>query len=143
MKTSKLRFILRSVLGLMFVAGPLATALHLAPEPALPPGGPSFIAALASTGYMLPPLWSTEIAAGILLLSGVMAPLGLVLLAPVLVNIAAFHIFLVPQGLPPAIMACALEVVLAWEYRGAFAPLLQAIRPQRSSNETELEVRPA
>jgi uncharacterized membrane protein YphA (DoxX/SURF4 family) len=144
MKNNRLRFILRTVLGLMFVAEPLARAVHLAPEPALPPSGAAFLAALAATGYMLPLLWSTEIAAGILLLSGVMAPLGLVLLAPVLVNIAAFHIFLVPQGLPVAIVVGVIEVVLAWEYRRAFAPLLHAIRfSEGSRRDNELEVRPA
>jgi putative oxidoreductase len=143
MRMNPLTVVLRSVLGLMFVAGPLATALHLTPEPTLPPAGAAFLTALAKTGYMLPLLWSTEIAAGILLLSGVLAPLGVVLLAPVIVNIAGFHLFLAPQGVPPAIAACVLEVFLAWQYRRTFLPLLRADRPQEASRERGLEVRSA
>jgi hypothetical protein len=143
MKLNILKVVSRFALGLIFVVGPLATALHLAPEPALPPTGAAFVTALRTTGYMLPLLWSTEIAGGILLLSGVLAPLGLVLLGPVIVNIAAFHLFLVPQGLPLAFVACALEVFLAWQYRHAFAPLLQASGRQLASSERRLEVRHA
>ena len=135
MKTHRLTIIPRTVLGLMFVAGPLAAALHLGPQPALTAKATDFMAALARTGYMLPLLWSTEILAGLLLLSGVMAPLGLVLLAPVIVNIAAFHIFLAPRVMPPAIMVCALELFLAWQYRASFAGLLRVQRPAREAKE--------
>src|SRR5689334_17614856 len=116
----------RSALGLIFVVGPLATALHLAPEPALPSNAADFMAALSRTGYMLPLLWSTEILGGVLLLSGFMVPLGLVMLAPVVVNIAAFHLFLAPAASPPALLVCTLELVLAWQYRASFVPLLGA-----------------
>lgn len=115
----------RIVLGVLFVAGPLASALHLAPEPALPARAAAFMNALASSGYMLPLLWTTEIAAGLLLLSGVFAPLGLIILAPVLVNIAAFHIFLAPSGAAPATIACVLETLLVWQYRDEYAPLFR------------------
>ena len=123
MKSSKITVVLRSVLGFIFVAAPLATAFHLAPQPKLPPAATAFVGALAGTGYMLPLLWSTEIAAGILLLSGVMVPLAIVMLAPVIVNIAAFHLFLNPGGFMPAIMVSALELSVAWRYRRSFEPL--------------------
>ena len=42
----KLTVVLRSILGLIFVVAPLGTALHLFPEPALPPGAADFAAAL-------------------------------------------------------------------------------------------------
>ena len=143
MSSKKLTIVRRSVLGLMFVAGPVATALHLAPEPALPPGGMAFMAALSGTGYMFPLLWCAEIAAGILLLSGFMVPFALVLLAPVILNIAAFHAFLAPNAVLPAILACALELFLAWDYRAAFAPLFQSASPQREATGRELTVRAA
>ncbi len=114
---------LRSLLGLIFVVAPLSSALHLVPEPQLPPGGAAFVDALAQTGYMLPLLWATEITAGTLLLSGWMVPFGLVLLAPVVVNIVAFHIFLAPTGVGPAVLVTALELFLTWQHRGAFSRL--------------------
>jgi hypothetical protein len=54
--------------------------------------------------------------------------LALALLAPVVVNIFAFHVFLAPQGLPVAIAVSALEVCLAWAYRDAFRSMLRAAR---------------
>jgi putative oxidoreductase len=114
MKIERVTMILRSLLGFIFVAGPLASALNLVPEPAAPPAAAAFVAALGATGYMLPLLWSTEIAAGVLLLSGLMVPFALTLLAPVIVNIAAFHVFLAPNGYPPALVVIALELFLVW-----------------------------
>jgi hypothetical protein len=40
------------------------------------------------------------------------------------VNIVAFHIALAPSGLPLALVVLALELLLAWSYRGAFRPML-------------------
>jgi uncharacterized membrane protein YphA (DoxX/SURF4 family) len=133
MKTSKITIVLRSILGFIFVAAPIATAFHLAPQPAMPPAAAAFVSALAVSGYMLPLLWSTEIAAGILLLSGFMVPLALVTLAPVIVNIAAFHLFLNPASLMPAIIVTALELSLVWRYRRSFAPLFSADRILQTS----------
>jgi putative oxidoreductase len=126
MQTSKITIVLRSLLGFVFVAAPLATAFHLAPQPELPPVAAAFAGSLAATGYMLPLLWTTEFVSGILLLSGFMVPLALVMLAPVIVNVAAFHVFLSPGGLMPAIVVTALELSLAWRYRRSFEPLFRA-----------------
>ena len=131
MKTSKTTITLRSILGLIFVVAPLATAFHLAPQPAMPPAAGAFVGALAATRYMLPLLWSTEIAAGVLLLSGVMAPLGLLLLAPIIVNIIAFHVFLSPGAMPGAIVVTMLELALAWQYRRSFEPLFRQAASER------------
>ena len=140
MKSSKITVVLRSVLGFIFVAAPLATAFHLAPQPKLPAAATAFVGALAGTGYMLPLLWSTEIAAGILLLSGVMVPLAIVMLAPVIVNIAAFHLFLNPGGFMPAIMVSALELSLAWRYRRSFETLFSTDHSVHAADATR-EVR--
>ena len=139
MKVEKMTLIPRSMLGFIFVAGPLASALHLAPEPAAPPAAAAFIAALGATGYMLPLLWSTEIAAGLLLLSGVMVPFALTLLAPVIVNIAAFHVFLAPNGYPPALAVIALELFLVWRYRKTFEPLFRTDYSLRASAARQVD----
>jgi hypothetical protein len=73
-------------------------------------------------GSMVPLLFATQVVGGVLVLSG-MVPLGLLLLAPVVVNIVAFHTFLDPAGLPLAIVVAALELILVWSHRSAFAPL--------------------
>jgi hypothetical protein len=75
---------------------------------------------------MLPLIKGTEVLVGVLLLSGRFVPLALTLLAPVMVNILAFHAFLVPEGLPMPIILATLQIYLAYVYRDAFAPMLQA-----------------
>ena len=116
---------LRSLLGLIFLASGLNGFLHLFPNPAMLEAV-SFYSALANSAYMLPLICVTQIAAGVMLLSGYLAPLGLVILAPVVVNIFFFHLYLSPQGLPLAIGLGALELFLAWMYREAFAGLLSS-----------------
>jgi hypothetical protein len=59
-----------------------------------------------------------------LLLVNRFVPLALALLAPVVVNIILFHLFLAPSGLPVATVVLVLELFLAWVYRGAFRSML-------------------
>ena len=119
----KLTIVLRSLLGLIFVAGPVAAMLHVGEPVGLPTEAAAFAGALAKTGYLMPLLWSTEIVAGLMLLSGILVPIALLLLAPVVVNIALFHAFLAPAGAGLAVLVIGLEIFLAWQYRRAFEPL--------------------
>jgi hypothetical protein len=50
----------------------------------------------------------------------------LTILAPVVVNIVAFHAFLAPSGLALPVVVTALGVYLAYTERAVFAPVLQA-----------------
>jgi hypothetical protein len=77
---------------------------------------------LAASGFMLPTLFATQVVGGTLLLLG-MVPLGLVILAPVIVHIVEFHVFLAPAGLPLAVVVAALALFLAWTHRAAYRPL--------------------
>jgi hypothetical protein len=61
-----------------------------------------------------------ELVGGALVLSGRLAPLGLVLLTPVAVNIALFDILLIGQpGL--GVVLTVLCFFLVWAYRSHFA----------------------
>lgn len=124
--TSKLPSIARIALGLAFFVFGLNGFFHFLPQP--PMSGPpaDFATALFATGYMFPLVKGTEVAASLLLLSNRYVPLALAVLAPVLVNIVAFHAFLAPAGLALPIVLIALELYLARSYRDAFAPMLHA-----------------
>jgi uncharacterized membrane protein YphA (DoxX/SURF4 family) len=113
----------RIVLGLIFVVFGLNGLLHFLPQPAPPPAAGAFAGALAATGYFFPLLKVTEIVAGSLLLLGVAVPLALTLLAPIIVNIVAFHLFLAPGNWAVVAVVLGSELFLAWTYRTAFAPL--------------------
>jgi uncharacterized membrane protein YphA (DoxX/SURF4 family) len=120
----------RLLLGLAFVVFGLNGFLHFLPQPPPPEAAGPFLGGLFSTGYFIPLLKGTEIVAGAMLLAGVAVPVALVILAPILVNILAFHLFLAPAGTGMAIALIALELHLAWTYRAVFAPLFA--RQQRS-----------
>jgi uncharacterized membrane protein YphA (DoxX/SURF4 family) len=117
--------ILQRVLGFIFLAFGLNGFVQFIPQMPMPNMALEFFVGLAATHYMLPLLFITQAVCGALLLVGLFVPLALALLAPVIVNIFLFHVFLAPAGLPVAIIVVALEVYLAWAYRDAFAPMLR------------------
>jgi uncharacterized membrane protein YphA (DoxX/SURF4 family) len=118
----------RILTGLSFLVFGLDGFLHYIPQPTtgIPEGALAFGAALFQTGYMFPLIKGTEVLAGLLLLSNRFVPLALLLLAPVVVNIVAFHAFLAPDGIVIAVLHAALVAYLAWAHRKAFAPVLAA-----------------
>ncbi len=116
----------RILLGLIFTVFGLNGFLHFIPQPPMPPGPTlDFVMGLLGTGYFFPFLKGTEVTMGLLLLADRFTPLALTILAPIVLNIAAFHAFMAPSGLPIAIVVLALEVYLAWSYRGIFAAVVQ------------------
>ena len=121
----KLPAVARTLLGLVFATFGLNKLLHFLPQPPITGAPAEFFGALFATGYMIPLLAVTEIVAGLMLLTGRFVPLGLTLLAPVIVNILGFHLFLAHGGFGVPATVLALEVYLAWVYRDAFAPMLR------------------
>jgi hypothetical protein len=77
---------------------------------------------------MIPMLGAIEVVAGALLIAGRFVPLALTVLAPIIVNIALFHVLLAP-ALGIVVFLLASELYLAWVYRDAFRPLLQSAAP--------------
>ncbi len=123
MKT-KVTIAARVLLGVIFFVFGLNGFFNFLPQP--PMSGPpaAFGGALFATGYMFPLIKGTEVIVGALLLSGRLVPLALTVLAPIVVNIFAFHLFLAPSGLPLPILIVLLGVYLAWSYRSSFAGVL-------------------
>jgi len=98
--------------------------LHVFETPPVPQQAGAFLGALSASGYMFPLIKLTQIVAGVLTLNKRTAPLGLVIIAPVLINIVAFHLFLdfsVGMVLPALLGMCA--AYLARLYWAAFSPL--------------------
>ncbi len=124
----------RILMGLAFFASGLAGLLNLMPKSSTPPpeAAMALFVAMMKTGYMFKLVKGTELAVGLLLLSNRFVPLALTVIAPVLVNIIAFHGFLFPAGIGPGAVLLVLELYLAWAYRDAFRPMLAArVSPAR------------
>jgi putative oxidoreductase len=117
--------ITRLGLGAVFLLFGANGFLGFLPQPPMPAEAMGFIGGLASAGYFFPLLKATEVLIGLSLLAGRWVPLALTVAAPIIVNILAFHLLLSPGLALPLAMLVA-EVALAWWYRDAFRPLLQA-----------------
>jgi uncharacterized membrane protein YphA (DoxX/SURF4 family) len=123
----------RMLLGFAFFVFGLNGFFNFLPHPPLPEAANQFLGALAGSGYFFPLLKGTETLCGALLIMGAFVPLALTVLAPILVNIVAFHAFLAPAGLPLPLFLVALELYLAWVYRDVFAPVLKAFTDEAAS----------
>ena len=118
--------IVRLLLGLMFLVFGLNGFLNFIPAPKdLPPELVTVSTGLMKGGYMTV-VSATEILVALLLLTNLFVPLALALLAPIVVGIITFHIAIAPATIVPGIVVLVMELYLAWAYRGAFRPMLQA-----------------
>jgi putative oxidoreductase len=82
-----------------------------------------FFGAMAATGYFFPLLKITEVIAALLILSGRFTQIGLVILAPITLNILLFHVFVQPGGLFMGVAIGMLHGYLIYYYRAHFIPL--------------------
>jgi putative oxidoreductase len=113
------------LLGIAFVVFGLNGFLHFIPIP--PPdseNGKNFLGLLAKTNY-LSVVKALELIGGLFVLSGRLAPLGLVILTPILVNIIIFDAFMDPLGLPVVLILSGLAMFLMVQYKSFFAPFLK------------------
>lgn len=112
--------IARILLGLLFLVFGLNGFLHFIPMP--PPSGLAgqYMGALFVSHYLVV-VFLLQVVGGALLLANRYVPLGLLLLGPVLVNILLFHSFMAPEGLPIALFATVLWVIVFAGMRKAFA----------------------
>ena len=119
--------IARILLGLVFFVFGLDGFFHFIPQPTEPMSEPamSFAMGLLKSGYMFPLIKGTEVAVGALLLSNRFVALAVVVIAPVIVNIFAFHAFLAPSGLAIPVVVVALEIFLARSYWSSFSSVVR------------------
>ncbi len=95
--------------------------------PAMSPDGMQFLGALAETGYMIPMIAIVEVLCGLMLFSKATTPLAALLLAPLTVNILAFHLFLAPTTLLLGGLVFLLNLYIGGKhfsyYRSIFAKI--------------------
>ena len=122
--TTKIKTAARLLLGFALVLFGLNGFFQFMPQPALPEPAMEFLGALLATGYLMFIVKAIEIGVGVLLLANRFVPLALVLLAPISVNITAFHLFLDPAGIGGAALVTLLNVYLLFAYRKHYKPIL-------------------
>ena len=112
--------IARYFLGLIFTVFGLNGFLNFIPMSPVPPLAGQFASALVQSHYMTV-VFVIEITAGVLLLATRFVPLALTIIAPVIVNIVLFHVFMAPGGLPLAALVSILWILVAYPLRSVFA----------------------
>ena len=134
-----LPIVARVILGLVFLgSGVFGMLMAFGVVPMPPPDPPlsepaaAFMTGLFKSGYLFHLIKATEIVVGALLLANRFVPLALIVIAPIIINIFAVHLLLVPSGLPVAIALVALEAYLAWAYRASYRALFVPRTPPTS-----------
>jgi putative oxidoreductase len=117
--------IARILLGLLFLTFGLNGFFHFIPMP--PPSGLAgqYLGALFVSHYLVP-IFLLQAIAGALLLANRYVSVALVLLGPILVNILLFHGLMAPEGLPMALVATALWLIVFFRARRAFSGIFLA-----------------
>jgi uncharacterized membrane protein YphA (DoxX/SURF4 family) len=115
----------RILMGLMFVVFGANKIVPFIPMN-MPGGEAGAMMLLMYTHKWLMFYGVVETASGLMLLSGRFVPLGLTLLAGMIVNITLFNITFAPSGLPVALVVGVLEILLVYAYRESFAGIFSA-----------------
>ncbi len=120
--------IVRVLMGLMFLFASIVVLFKLVPQPELKGAQKIFMEGLAASVYFLPLLKITELLCGLAFLSGRFVALATVVIFPIVLNIALYHAFLAPEGLPMGLILLLANLFLAYAYRKNYSGLL-AVKP--------------
>ena len=112
--------------GLVFTFFGLNLILHFLHNE-MPPGDAGQMSAIMATHGWMTFVGVIQLLGGVLLLVGRYVPLGLTLLAPVIVNILLFHMLLLGgAGIGAGVVVAVIELFLIWAYRLSFRGLFDA-----------------
>lgn len=115
------------LLGLIYFVFGLNGFLNFIPAPKdpMPEAAMALMNGFMATKYMFPFIKGTEVIGGLLLLAGIWRPVALVILAPITINILAFHGILTPgiQFIVMPVLMVVLHVTAANKYWTLYRPL--------------------
>jgi putative oxidoreductase len=118
--------IVRVLMGLMFLFASIVVLFKLGPQPELKGNVKLFMDGINATGYLLTFIKLTELVCGLLFVAGFFVPLATVMIFPITLNIALFHAFVEPSGLPVGIALLLANLFLAFAYRKHYVSLVAA-----------------
>lgn len=120
--------IAQAILGLIFVVFGLNGFLGFIPVPPMPEMAGQFMGAFFGSGWGVV-IKVLEIVFGAVMLASIFlnrfAPLAVVFLAPISVNIFLFHALLAPGNLVMGIVLLVLNAFLVYAYRKNFAGIFE------------------
>jgi putative oxidoreductase len=119
--------IVRIALGLLLLVSGIGYFFKLMPQPQLPQTAQNFVTGLFLSGYLLPLIKLTEIAAGIAFILNTFVPAATIVIFPITLNIFLFHTILAPEGLLMGVFVLAANLFLAFAFRKNYTTVV-AIR---------------
>ena len=128
--------IARIVLGLLFVVAGGSDFLISSPPPQ--PGFAGQFADVFFQSHWVLFLGAAQFTFGALLLLNRFVPVALIMLAAFLYNSFGFHITTSPSVLWAPAICTVLGLIVAWPYRGLFAPIFAAKPHLTNQSETAL-----
>jgi putative oxidoreductase len=115
--------IARVLLGLIFIAAGSSAFVFTTPPP-LPGLAGEFNDAFVHSHWSMF-VAVAQLAAGVLLIANRYVTIALIILGAFLYNSLAFHLTMMPAGLPAASIVLTLWLFLSWRNRERFAQLLR------------------
>ena len=117
----------RVLLGLGFLIFGANILFPFLPMPAMPPSDATTLSTIMTAHKWMAFVGLCQVIGGLLVLVGRFVPLGLAILAPIVVNVLLFHITLLGgHGIGPGLFVTVLELFLLFVYRRSFAGIFDA-----------------
>ena len=113
--------LIRFFLGSLFLIAGLNKVFEFMKPMEFSGGAQKMVSVIMQSGYLWETIAAVEIIGGMLLISSYFVPLGLAVLAPVVLNIVLFHLYLDANGLILSFVLAFFEGYLIYIYREKFA----------------------
>jgi uncharacterized membrane protein YphA (DoxX/SURF4 family) len=122
----KIITVISILFGLLFINAGLNKFFNYMPMPKdMPEHMMKVMQAFMEIGWILPLVAVAEIVGGILFMIPRFRALGAIVILPVMTGIVLTHIFILPSGLPMAIVLLAIELWVIFENRNKYIPMIQ------------------
>lgn len=115
--------IVRTLLGALFIFSAVSYFLQLMPPPELSGDIKLYNEGLEAAVFIFPLVKLIELCCGIAFLFGRYMALAAVVIFPIVINIAGFHFFLMPDGIPIALFVLFATLFIAYTHRDKYAAL--------------------
>jgi uncharacterized membrane protein YphA (DoxX/SURF4 family) len=116
--------LIRVPLGFVFLLAGANHFMQWFPLPEMAEPARVFLEQLRSSGYFMDIVAASQILGGAFCFLGLFVPLGALILAPIVVQIFFFHLYLDPANLWIAVTLVALELIVFVRYWTRFLPFV-------------------
>lgn len=124
----KIQLVARIILGLILLVFGLNVFFQFLPQPEMemPEAAQKLIEGMMAAQYFMPLIGGVQVVVAVMLLTNRFVALGLLLLAPLSVNIILYHAFLDLKSILPGLIVAGLNLYLMFANKTKYDPVLSA-----------------